>query len=595
MRSEFFLAILFTLSTSTVSAIEPTELATAFQHLVDVNSRWALHEDEAPKMNVQFTNDNERIKFHLQNVITRIREGQPSESKAELLSALWKYAEGQRFPINLLHQRRHPYFIDHMGTHCAVGYLMKESGHGALARKIQNDHNYDYVKDINTGGVLDWATQLNFSVEELAWIQPGYVAPTAFEPVPGEVNGPIKDVVATSNPDRLYILGDFDSISGQPCNGLAVFNGFEMECLNLGIEGNITGIQKFGNTLFVLGDLTVGNARYPMVVVDTAFALNLWSIPERPEAIGVARGGWTITSRLAIENPSDSNKVEIWEHDFINQSWLQRATVYGEVSGIGTNGTFVYGDFDSAHVTSQYGLDTSFAADNFFHFNAQEVYANTTPNCDRINTILTNGSSTYLGGYSDSGPILFRFLNETIQPLIFGDSASVNDLAEYGNSELIIGGDFPVSENLVGYFGTNLGIYNQASNGFAALGNFDRPTNDVTFFQDQWYIGGAFTDVSYNADAYLVRISQNVGINSPQKPTLRIFPNPANDFIAVSLDTKWKKDVIMQIHSFSGQLVLQTKVSRVEERIAIDRISAGTYVVTVNDGINRSSSVLIKQ
>jgi triosephosphate isomerase len=40
------------------------------------------------------------------------------------------------------HSERRPYFIDHKGVHCAVGYLMLASGNNKLALQIQKEQNF---------------------------------------------------------------------------------------------------------------------------------------------------------------------------------------------------------------------------------------------------------------------------------------------------------------------------------------------------------------------------------------------------------------------------------------------------------------------
>ena len=44
------------------------------------------------------------------------------EKRHDLLASLEEYAGQQVFPQNIYHAHRQPYFIDHKGTHCAVGH-----------------------------------------------------------------------------------------------------------------------------------------------------------------------------------------------------------------------------------------------------------------------------------------------------------------------------------------------------------------------------------------------------------------------------------------------------------------------------------------
>jgi hypothetical protein len=72
---------------------------------------------------------------------------------------------------------RRPRFVDDRGVHCAVGYLIAESGAPELARAINAEYEYAYVPDIASPALLTWAVEHGFTVEELARIQPAYVGP----------------------------------------------------------------------------------------------------------------------------------------------------------------------------------------------------------------------------------------------------------------------------------------------------------------------------------------------------------------------------------------------------------------------------------
>lgn len=112
-----------------------SETLDAYQHLYEVNKEWKHFEVAAPTQKIKFTNDTKRIRFHLEAVIEHLSKLKPKnaslavqEKRSLLLTALKTYAEREVFPQNIYHNNRQPYFIDHKGTHCAVGYLMKVSG-----------------------------------------------------------------------------------------------------------------------------------------------------------------------------------------------------------------------------------------------------------------------------------------------------------------------------------------------------------------------------------------------------------------------------------------------------------------------------------
>jgi hypothetical protein len=125
----------------------------------------------------------ERIRAHLRYVIDALRASVPSDPtrarrRLALLDSLAGYAERARFPRNVRYPGRRPRFIDDRGRPCAVGYLVIESGHASLARRIREAHEYDYVDEIATGPLgselASWAGEHGFTARELAMIQPTY-------------------------------------------------------------------------------------------------------------------------------------------------------------------------------------------------------------------------------------------------------------------------------------------------------------------------------------------------------------------------------------------------------------------------------------
>jgi hypothetical protein len=109
-----------------------------------------------------------------------------------------------------------PRFIDARGVHCAVGYLIATSGHPELARAINRQFEYAYVREIDSPALLAWADEHGFTVDELARIQPSYSAP----PTPSSIEREIereKDRLALTCADgtahstvKLVVKGDSD-------------------------------------------------------------------------------------------------------------------------------------------------------------------------------------------------------------------------------------------------------------------------------------------------------------------------------------------------------------------------------------------------
>jgi MYXO-CTERM domain-containing protein len=132
-----------------------------------------------------------RIQRHLARVEATLREEtphdlaeRPAQARARLLDELHLYAERGIFPQNPdFPDRRVPYFIDELGTACAVGHLMIVSGAAELALEIASDENNDVVADIDHPGVGPWLAANGLTEADAAWIQPSY-GPCGFGEMP---------------------------------------------------------------------------------------------------------------------------------------------------------------------------------------------------------------------------------------------------------------------------------------------------------------------------------------------------------------------------------------------------------------------------
>jgi hypothetical protein len=174
--STFFVSMICVLT----FAVDPP---TVREQLETVNSYWKGREVSIPILNerVAFATDIERIQLHLELVEKNLRETDVSAlspaqrvNRKTCLDILHTYMEKGVFPMNICHTERTPYFIDHLGTACAVGHLIIETGHGELAKRISVENNFAYVRDLHYPELQHWANTYGFTLEELMWIQPGY-------------------------------------------------------------------------------------------------------------------------------------------------------------------------------------------------------------------------------------------------------------------------------------------------------------------------------------------------------------------------------------------------------------------------------------
>lgn len=182
MKKSALFILVFALSVKTMSG------QVQLEQLVQVNAGWQgqaglFERIDKAALPLYTLDENDLIAAHLRLVLRCLKNNTPIcfskgqlKNRAHCLSILEQYIQNGVFPKNLHHATRTPYFIDDAGNACAVGYLMLRTGQDSIVRVINQRSNYAYIKELasNTPQLVDWANAKGFTVEELAWIQPGY-------------------------------------------------------------------------------------------------------------------------------------------------------------------------------------------------------------------------------------------------------------------------------------------------------------------------------------------------------------------------------------------------------------------------------------
>lgn len=184
------------------------QASTFFEQLCAFNPNWSKYQFYVPLENERvFLSDKQYIQSHLGLVLQVLNSADLKDlnedqlaNRKHLITVLSDYRLQGVFPINYYRSERIPVFIDEHHTHCAVGYLMKESGYGNLARKISKADNYIWVKDLKDEQVIEWQKQSGFTLEELKLIQGAYDSymPFALE-APNRIEIPQKPEVIALN------------------------------------------------------------------------------------------------------------------------------------------------------------------------------------------------------------------------------------------------------------------------------------------------------------------------------------------------------------------------------------------------------------
>ncbi len=275
-----FAVALTGISSSLANQLPPGQWRPLIDHLTEVNKEWSRQSVDLPDLQIltRFDNDRQRIQTHLRLVEKILREKKtPGLTPAQKINRLLRldelrtYWQDGVFPQNTFHPTRQPYFIDMHGTACAVGYLMLQSDSGQTAYRISKENNYAYVREL-TGypELLEWAEVNGFTVDELAWIQPGYPpAPQEMCAVGngGGANGIIH--VMYHDPEYnmpLIVAGNFTEIDGVKANSIASWNGNEWNTYDGGVIGDIYCVRHDNGRTYVGGNFTLPGYTEPVNV-----------------------------------------------------------------------------------------------------------------------------------------------------------------------------------------------------------------------------------------------------------------------------------------------------------------------------------------
>ncbi len=182
--------------------------STLFEQLCAFNPNWKQYSKHVPAESERiFLSDKQYIQAHLELVLGVLKAADVNHLTEEqltmrthLIDVLSDYRLQGSFPMNYYRAERIPVFIDEHNTHCAVGYLMRESGFENLAQSISKADNYIWVKDLKGDQVMEWQQLSGFSLEELKLIQGAYDSymPFALE-APNRIEIPQKPEVIALN------------------------------------------------------------------------------------------------------------------------------------------------------------------------------------------------------------------------------------------------------------------------------------------------------------------------------------------------------------------------------------------------------------
>ena len=496
-----------------------------FDHLCEVNKEW-LKQDVNPSQwcsDIFFKTDIERIQLHLQMVESILRQRAvdhltTSQIKARFhqLDVLKKYWQREQFPVNSKYKHRQPCFVDELNTVCAVGYLVLESGEKELVKQIQKQDNYAFLKDMNYPELSNWASANGFTLDELAWIQPGYPPlPQQWESPGsgGPTNGPVHVMKTNDNGDLLYFGGGFTTIDGITTNGLAAWDGTNWHTFGNALEGAIYDMElSFWNRVYVVGYFTLNG-----IPTNVAFYQDgEWTPLQTGDMEGTVYAIKYYFGRMYIGG--DFQKVNGLEMSALayldNGHWVNHGKI-GSANipdGFAVDGTVRC--FEENNNKLLVGGDFSLTAPDVADPQINQLNANHLAYWDGTNWILgfegahppvrslkILSNNIYIGSdahFSNSVAMfsagLWSYISE--EEIVPGDDGGILDFIVYKDHVYFVG-DFTYGP-FVGNYGDNIARFFEDLSG-QGMAFTDQMVRAGAVFQDQIYFAGDFTQIGNGA------------------------------------------------------------------------------------------------
>lgn len=605
-----YTTLVFLFLTANLFAQRPQDNVAAYQHLVEVNAQWMHHQTASPEATIQFDKDEDRIAYHLELVVQTLQQSAPQslskralKKRNNLLEQLAVYAAAKQFPINKYHSVRQPYFIDEQGTHCAVGFLMEASGYEALAQQINKEYSYNYIHEMPVEKVIPWADEHGFSVDELAWIQPGYPPQNPYTAFPNGPNSTITQLEQI-NADQLLLAGTFSEIGGSGCDQIGVFENNSFTCLGGGIAGQINDVFVENNRVLVAGALQNNGITYPLA----SYENDSWiyhSIPGRAGAEGTTASRRSLTNDFVVtlKHSSIPSQEEYW-YSQAGSSWERKLSFYGSafVAERTAAGILFGGSFASVIVYDSAGSSASQPCNNLImdQFPTDEWKTYGTAVSTNVYSIEEVGNDIYIGGscYNMQEVCLTKLNNGLLQSLMvyedgFGgtNTCDIRDMV-WVNNELILGGDFLIAP-LVGTYGKNLAKFDFSYNGMEAIARFDQPVNQVASLGNTLFMGGEFIldETTGNSLPYFGMLGILTSLEDPvPSPAISVYPNPVSNFATINgLQSEYSYSVF----DVSGKQ-LQHGQQEPDTEIDLSTLPDGVFMLTINSAAGRFTTKFIK-
>jgi hypothetical protein len=563
-----------------------------YQKLCEVNSCWNEQKDAIVPI-AGANNEKEWIRLHLSAVEQTLRgrdirhlSASQQINRLRSLDQLHQYWLAGNFPVNEDYTYRTPIFIDKHDNFCAVGYLVKESGHEEISRMIAAKTNLAYVREMNYPEIGAWASENGFTIDELAWIQPGYPPSASAAAVGRGTNGVVNEMLSDDSAGLLYVGGLFSTVdSTLPARNIAYITesggSYTWHNMGLGVNGPVYAIEKFNNKIFVAGVFNEAGSVY-------ASNIAYWDGAAWHDAgciDGVVKDLITFNGELYACGRFDvcAALAEVNFAKWNGTTWQQIPGLTGMVNTMEAAGNHILlgGAFS-------YNNDTINAV-AWSPSSSFLTFVNKVPN--EVMDFQKFNDTFYAGckwtNPNDSLTFLKLKNNSWVAGLTYDLPVgySINTLCLDGN-KLRVGGDIIYNPMM----GTNISNAVNFSPPYIAGTDYmllDSTVNNMVLFKGALFAGGAFkTGNGWSANQLNGIARQTGGTSVPSMTTndlsIEIFPNPVAAGEQITIKNSFNATEFT-LTDMNGRVVAKKVLNESIEQISLPGLASGTYIGEVQD------------
>ncbi|MBP6731805.1 MAG: T9SS type A sorting domain-containing protein [Chitinophagales bacterium] len=583
--------------------------------LVEVNKQWAEHLNVMPELNAEqntFT-ENDWIRLHLMLVEKNLRisntthlSASQKTNRQNCLSYLHEYWQNGVFPKNENYTYRTPIFIDNHNTFCAVGYLLKTSGNEKIARRISRITNLAYVQQMNYPELRLWAEENGFSIDELAWIQPGYAPENIFAPLGGGFDAPVVSLSIDTHNRQLYAVGPFYLCDYNiQASSIAVMNIDTKVWGNLGYGINLwSSLAKINCVTAYNGKVFVGGLDLSSFRVNGDYSVLYWDLDSLkwfglPGIVGEVKNFYVWKDTLYAcgnfignSNNSFQNVAKLSGNTWVNPGFK----VNGHVNVLKEHeGKLVgAGKFDtvSQHQVSNIFMYDKDSISNLAHGIKNEVYdvASVSGKIIAAGEILTPFATGGFEIYKDTA--WEQLFNASGAPPDVDGETKFNSIEALGDT-VVLGGDIGSSQSNPDNRASAFTIRNgHLSYSITSFGYLDNGIKTMKYFDGKLYIGGDFIRETYKSNYFLnlnsigyydfENFTSVTDINQPEL-AFTFYPNPTTSNTHINIKNGFRAS-LFELYDIAGKSVAAGNLVQSENTaIQLPELDPGIYCLRIKN------------